>query len=450
LTTGARRSRASGIRADVTMNRGRALVIAAALLAVAVGAGLVLLLTGDDGNERSPRPPVTAGMEPLAFMPAGAPAVLDLDTRQSSAAFAAVGLIPELPGSTLTAEQVGRLTGGRIAVAFAGERVWVAAQTRAAPPRVPAAAKRAGTVVIAPSAPALQASLAGAAAKAKGARAAFDDRFTGLPRSSARVAFNPRAVLAARSPAVAGTAWGRSLRTGAAALVVRGDRIVLPFTVSADPAGLSPDELPIATGPGAPRAAGRGPVVAAVRSPAQTLAFLRSAGLLPALDVLNRAPGFLRPDLSDLGPEATIVGTDQRTLTVRTTPPDPGDWSAKRGRLDALSGLIRFAGLADVRIDREPGGAYSIESDGEPAGRVGVYGPVVVFSTDPRADLAAAARAPAVEPVPGAAGALTVRIAPSLFGALLPAIARGHVADVTGWARAELSSLDGELAVRVR
>ena len=135
---------------------------------------------------------------------------------------------------------------------------------------------------------------------------------------------------------------------------------------------------------------------------------------------------------------------------MRTTPPDPEDWSTKLDRLDALSGLIRFAGLADVRIDREPNGAYSIESDGALAGRVGVYGPVVVFSTDPNADLRAAARAPVAPPVPGAAGALTVRLAPSLFGALLPAIARGHIADVTGWARADLSSVRGELAVQVR
>jgi hypothetical protein len=264
------------------------------------------------------------------------------------------------------------------------------------------------------------------------------------------VAFDPRALLAARSPAVGRTAWARSLRAGAAVLVIRGDRVVLPFEIAADPTGLSRSSLPIATGAGAPRAAGRGPVVAAVRSPAQTLSFLRSAGLLPALDVLNRAPGFLRPDLSDLGPQATIVAADQRTLTVRTTPPDPGDWSTKLGRLDALSGLIRFAGLADVRIDQEANGAYTIESNGALAGRVGIYGPAVVFSTDPRADLTAAANAPTIAPVPGAAGALTLRLAPSLFGAVLPAIARGHVADVTGWARVELSSLRGELAVRVR
>jgi len=434
-------------------SRSRTAVVATPLLALVVVAVLVLLLraVGESENSTPPRAPVA--IEPLAFMPAGASAVLELDTERPLAGLAAIGLIPKLSGATLSVEQVGRLTGGRMAVAFGGGRVWLAAETRAAPPDPrggAAAAARGGTVVIAPSGPELQASLAGAARAARGARDAFDRRFVGLPAASARVAFDPRAVLAARSPAVARTAWGRSLRAGAAVLVIRGDRVVLAFRVSADPSGLSRSSLPLATGAGAPRAAGRGPVVAAVRSPSQTLSFLRSAGLLRALDVLSRALGFLQPDLSDLGPEGTIVAADSQALTVRTTPPDPGDWSTKLGRLDALSGLIRFAGLADVRIDRESNGAYSIQSNGAFAGRVGVYGRVVVFSTDQRADLGAAARAPLAPTVAGAAGALTLRLAPSLFGALLPALARGHVADVTGWARAELTGLRGELAVRVR
>ena len=77
-----------------------------------------------------------------------------------------------------------------------------------APERRAVAATRGGTVVVAPSAPALRASLAGAAAAADGARADFDRRFAGLPASSARVAFDPRALLAARSPAVARTRMG--------------------------------------------------------------------------------------------------------------------------------------------------------------------------------------------------------------------------------------------------
>jgi hypothetical protein len=233
-------------------------------------------------------------------------------------------------------------------------------------------------------------------------------------------------------------------------LVVRGDRVVLPFRVKADPAALKPSDLPVTPGRGAPRTRGNGPVVAATRSPAQTLAFLRAAGLLPALDLLGRAPGFLRPDLSNLGPDATLTTADARAFTVLLTPPDPGDWSTKLARLDALSGLIRFAGLADVRIDRQPDGAYSIRQGGALAARAGVYGRAVVLSTDPRADLRAAARAPATPPPPGAAGALTLRLSPSVLAALLPVLVRRHVGDVTGWARTALAGVEGELGVRVR
>ena len=413
----------------------RALLIVAALLAVVAAAALVLLLKGDGEGRPSPPPATPVGVEPLAFMPAGASAVLDFDTRQPAAGFAAVGLIPKLPGATLSAEQVQRLTGGRIAVALADGRLWIAAQSRSAPPRPSGgavAAKQGGTVVVAPDTPALRASLDGAAAAAGDARAMFDRRFVGLPASSARVAFDPRAALADRSPAVAGTAWGRSLREGAAVLVVSGDRVVLPFTVSADPAGLSPADLPIATGAGAPRAAGRGPVVAAVRYPRR-----RCRSCAPPACSRPSTCSAARPASSagpaNLGPEATIVASDQQNLTVRTTPPDPGDWLAKLRRLDALSGLIRLPGSPTCGSTANP--AAPTRSRATASSRpVGVYGPVVVFSTDPVADLNAAARAPAAAPVTGAAGALTVRLAPSLFGALLPALARGHVADVTGWA----------------
>ena len=73
-----------------------------------------------------------------------------------------------------------------------------------------------------------------------------------------------------------------------------------------------------------------------------------------------------------------------------------------------------------------------------------------MFSTDPRANLAAAARAPFTPTPPGAAGALTLRLAPSLFGAVLPALARDHLGDVTGWARFAPAGVRGELGVAVR
>jgi hypothetical protein len=418
--------------------RRRGLLIAApALIVVAVV--LVLLLRG--GSDRA-RPPAAkpAGIEPLAFMPAGADVVFDLDTDVPSIAVAAAELVPRLSGATLTAEQLRPLVGGRMAIALDGGRMWLAAITRAPAPRVPGAVKLGGTVVVAPA----------AVQPVRGARATFDRRFTGLPVSSARVAFDARALLASQAPEAANTRWGRSLRAGAAALLVRGQRIVLPFKVAADPTGLKPSDLPVPAGAAVPRLQGGGPIVAAVRSPTQTLAFLRAAGLLPALDVLDGAPGFLRPNLSDLGPDATITTRDLRAFTVRTTPPDPGDWATKLARLNALSGLIRFTGIADVRIDKQRDGAYTIVRNGKLAGRAGVFGRTVVLSTDPAADLAAAARAPAVPAPPGAAGGLTLRLAPSLLGALLPALVRNHAGAVSGWARTALTGLRGELGVDVR
>ena len=168
--------------------------------------------------------------------------------------------------------------------------------------------------------------------------------------------------MASRSPQIANTTWGRSLRDGAAVMVVRGDRVALPFKLTGDP--VTPESLPIATGTQAPSTHGSAPIVAATRSPAQTLGFLRDAGLLPALDVLSRAPSFLKPNLDDLGPDATLTTADAKVFTVRLTPPDPSDWATKLDRLDALSGLIRFAGLANVRIDKRDG-VYTIEQDGE-------------------------------------------------------------------------------------
>jgi len=67
-------------------DRRRALVIAAPLLAVVAALALLVLLLGRDGeSERSPRPRAPVAVEPLAFMPAGASAVLDFDTREASA-----------------------------------------------------------------------------------------------------------------------------------------------------------------------------------------------------------------------------------------------------------------------------------------------------------------------------------------------------------------------------
>ena len=409
----------------------RVAIVLAAVVVVVAGVAFVLL-RGDDKPAPPKAPPA---VEPLSFMPADADEVFDLNTDVPAIAVAAAELVPKLPGATVTAEQLRPLVGGRMAVAVKDARMWLAAVTAA--PAPPGGTKRGGTVIVVP----------GSVTQTLGARAAFDRRLAGLPDSPARVAFDPRRLIATRSPEIVNTAWGRALRDGAAALTIKGDRIALPFRLSTNP--VRPEDLPIATGTQAPSTHGSAPIVAATRSPAQSLRFLRDAGLLPALDVLSRAPGFLKPDLNDLGPEGTITTKDAKQFTVRLTPPDPGDWTTKLDRLDALSGLIRFTGLANVRIDKQDG-VYAIQQDGELVARAAVYGRVVVLSTDPRANLAQAANAPAKPPPANARGALTLNLSAALFGPLLPALVREHVGDVAGWARAEPEQTTGELAVRVR
>ncbi len=289
------------------------------------------------------------------------------------------------------------------------------------------------------------------------ARATFERRLQGLPagRAAVRATFDPRRLLSERSPPLAASRWGRSLRDGAAVLVTDGAAVRVPFRVRAEPAGVTAQDLPAATGTGVARAQGRAPVVAGLRTLGQLARFATAAGLEPFV-TLARLPGPLRPDLAGLSAGATLTSADGRRFTARTVPPDPGDWARKLGRLDALSGLIRVTGLADVRVDRVAGGAYTIEEGGRLVARAGVFGRVLVLSTDPRADLRAAASAPARPTPRGADGALTVRIAPGaagrllLGGAALPGALLDRLGDVVGWARFAPTGVTGELRLPVR
>lgn len=435
------------------MGRPRRPLIFAGLAVLAVAAIVAGLVVGRSSDPAPRRAPPAA--DPLSFVPADADAVFALDTGAPLVGLAVEELLPRVGPGALTAAQVGRLIGGPAAVAITGDRVWLAVATSAPAPRPlagAAAAKRDGVVVVAPDAVALRAALDQAARPAaRAARATFARRFAGLPASSARVAFDPPALMSALAPGLAATRWARSLRDGAAVLSSAGDQLRVPFRLRGAPAAVTAADLPLATGPAVPQARGRAFLVLGVRDPAQSLRFARGAGLLPGLRVVDRLPGFLRPDLGSLGPQGTVTTSDLfGHVTVRTEPPDPGDWSSKLGRLDALSGLIRVIGLADVRVDRAPDGAYTIAEGGRLLVRVGVYGRAVVLSDDPRANLRAVAAAPAVSPPPGAAGALTARLTPAGLRGRLPGLVLDRLGDVQGWARAERAGVTGALEVRVR
>ncbi|MEN3284438.1 MAG: hypothetical protein V7607_5578 [Solirubrobacteraceae bacterium] len=435
------------------LSRRRAPFLVAALVLVAGVVALVLLLRGggDDGGGRK-----AASVEPLAYVPdAGNDAVLDLDTRAPLVDLAVEQLAPRLTHGALSAEQVRPLVGGRAVVALRGDRAWLVFATDAPAPRVrqgAVAAKREGVVVVAPSRADLDASVQAAAKPAaRYSRATFDKRFAGLPaKGSVRVAFDPRKLLASRAPQLATTRWASSLRDGAAVLTVNGTRLALPFKITADPVGLSADDLPIATGVQPPTARGSGPLVIGLRDPARTLQFARDTGVLSELDLVDQLPGFLKPNLGDLGPNGTVTtpSLDLDHLTLRAEPRDPGDWSSKLGRLDALSGIAKRAGI-DIDIDHHDG-AYDISQNGRLVSRAGVFGRALTLSNDSNANLRAAAAAPTTPPPPKAAGALTLRARAKALIANLPALISARLGDITGWARAELTGITGELQLALR
>jgi hypothetical protein len=433
--------------------RRRAPLIAAAVALVAAVLALVFLLRG--GNDGGPRAPARA--EPLAFLPEGTgDVVFDFDTREPLIALVVEQLAPRVTNGAVTAEQVHPLLGGRAVVVTGNGKAWLAFASDAPAPRPrkgAAAAARDGVVVVAPTAADLRTSLARARQPtARYARATFDRRFAGLPPpAGARVAFDPQALLSSRAPQIAGTRWARSLRDGAAVLTTSGNELRVPFRIQADPVGLTPADLPIATGPNPPQMRGSAPLVIGVRDPAHMLAFARAAGLLPVLDVVDRVPGIVRPDLTALGPNGTLTSRslDLSHLTVRTEPPDPGDWETKLRLLNTFGDIAGRVGVSGFGIDRHDG-VYAFSQDGELAGRAAVYGRTLMLSNDPKADLRAAAAAPAASVPPGAAGALTARLRPSVLATQIPALIRDRIGDITAWARAELTGVTGELRLALR
>ncbi|MDP9347164.1 MAG: hypothetical protein M3P44_15925, partial [Actinomycetota bacterium] len=108
------------------MLRHRAPLIAAAL---AVAAGAVAAVIFLHNRDRDGAGAATERVDPLAFMPARAPVVLDLDTRQPLIALAVQQLAPRLTGGRLTVGAVDPLLGGRVAIALDGDRAWLAFPT---------------------------------------------------------------------------------------------------------------------------------------------------------------------------------------------------------------------------------------------------------------------------------------------------------------------------------
>lgn len=299
-------------------------------------------------------------------------------------------------------------------------------------------------------------------------------RTLGLPRGAiARIAIDARAELDRAAPAARRLPWVATLDRAAVTLTPEQNalRVRVRSSVSA---GVAAEELPLALGPQPPRVRGNAAATASVREPRQTLTFLRRAvdlldperlaGLRVAETLVDRfANVSFQEDLLDqLRGSATVTSTDGQTVTLRSELEDPDRTAGALARLDRLA---TFGGpLADL-LGVDTGGfdvdeaddVYSLTQEKRLLVKLAVVDGLLVASTDPRADVKAAARAP-LEPAAPALGAFRASLVPAFLTALLPRLGAGRASpgllETLGTAvltaRAAPDGLDAQVVVPIR
>jgi hypothetical protein len=290
----------------------------------------------------------------------------------------------------------------------------------------------------------------------------------------ARVALDARALVARGGADLPRVPWVAALERAALTVTPEDGGLRVHARASTDARELAPDDVPIAAGVEPPETRGSGPLVAAVRDGRQTLGFVRRVvdqldpkrldGLRQAEEVLARfARVSVQGDLVDrLAGSATLTSRDGRTLTLRADLDRPGvtaDALERLGALARLGGpLASLAGidLNGIAVAERARGTYVITQNGKLLVALAIVEGALVASTDPGADFAAAARAPAARRPP-TAGAFRATIDAELLTDQLvrlglPAFARGALAPLGGLivtARGERELFDVQIVVPV-
>ena len=286
------------------------------------------------------------------------------------------------------------------------------------------------------------------------------ERGLGLPAGAlARVMLDAQALVARRGGSAERIAWVAALERAAFTVTPEAGGVRVRARASTDAEALSPDDVPVAPGEEAPDTRGDGRIVLALRDPSQTLRFARSVvdlldpsrldGLRAAEMVLDRFGGVSVEEdfVGNLAGSATFTSDDGRELTLRADLENPKvteDALRRLGKLGRLGGpLANLAGIDVGGIGvEERDGVSIITQGGTPLLAAAVMDGALVASTNPDADLLAAAGAPA-EPPEAQAGALRATVDEQfvegvLTGLGLPALAGSALV------------LDGPLVVTAR
>jgi hypothetical protein len=472
-----------------------ALVAAVAVVLLSVGAVLLLRDNDEDAQPPATQPRGTGRAEALAYAPKNAPTVVGVDSGSPAAGLVLGQLVPRLTNGALRAQDIAPLLGNEAVVALLdpdtqrSQLSFVAKDQRTLQrltsrldqagtykgaqlyrgPQGSAVATKTTEVVAATDEPTVRRALdTRDNATAHLTPQEFDRRLAGLSTTApVRAVFDAKRFVRRRLPGVLNTRWGRSLTNGAAILTAGDDGLHIPFKLQTDASRINDDDLPFATGPDPPQIRGDAPLLIGVRDLAPTIRFLRRVDpdRFGGIDALQRdLPGFLRIDVdglfNGLTNDGTISSADMLDhAVVRTDPRNPADWRDPLERLSGLSNVLQNLGIDNVKLDEEPGDAYRLTIDGRMVLRAGIFGPTLVATDDPRANLRGPATAPPAPTPAGAAGAATVRLTQreirrfiaDQFG--LPQEANlilDRVGDLTGWARSEREGLTGELRLAIR
>jgi hypothetical protein len=298
-------------------------------------------------------------------------------------------------------------------------------------------------------------------------RRTFEERLGPLARVPAliRAVANARSVIAARA---AGVRWVDALREGALALSLEGSALRLRVHLATDPAQVTDQDLPIASGAAAPNPApGTRPIYLALRDVGQSVRVFDGArdqlqlsfldGVRRALSTLDSVKGPLRTfgriDVDGL--IAQLTGTTTITQEARPSTfalrSEMQDGAPLRTALNRIAAIPDFA-LRLARVDlnvRRSGEAYLITQNGKAIMKVAVLGNTLVITNDQDAGLRAiAGRRPEQAPSQGAlvahadGSAVQDEIIRRFDLPRLASIVLGGFGDLDAAARAERTGLD--------
>lgn len=269
--------------------------------------------------------------------------------------------------------------------------------------------------------------------------------------------------------------WVAALRTLGATGSATASGLAIDFKLTTDPAALSEEDLPAASGAEAPAIVAReGELGVGVRDPSQIVDFVQraaEASYTPGSRQLESAKSQFERQLGvDIDRDVIGQFTGDASVSVglngsfgfRSELANPRRFQATLDRLARkLPDAARGFGLGPIGVARPGGGQdfYAVATTGRQRAVFGILGGVFVLAQDPEQASELAVRPP--ENVPGAEGSITMSVdARALaqrlarryvggFGGLGADVFAGPLGDMTGSVEAETDGLSGHLQLAI-